>query len=68
MVCAIVNVNRGKDDKAISPEDLMPWLKEKESSSEKPGQSPEQMRAILEQLTLDMGGVVHPRHRPLAET
>jgi hypothetical protein len=62
-----VNVNRGKGDKALSPEDIMPWLKENESS-EPPRQSPEQMRALLEEVTLAMGGVVHPRHRPLADT
>lgn len=67
IVCAIANVHRGKDDKALHPEDVMPWLKEKESAEQPGRQTPEQMRAVLEEVTLAMGGVVHPRHRPLAD-
>lgn len=44
----------------------MPWLKEKDDA-QPARQTPEQMREILEEITRSMGGIVHPRHRPLAD-
>ena len=64
IACAVYNVHRGKDDRAIEPKDLLPWLAENREPAR--AQTPEEMRAILEQITLEMGGIVHPRNRPLS--
>ena len=64
IVCTLANLHRGKDDKILQPEDILPWLREKRPAE--PRQTPQQMRALLEDLTRQMGGIVHPRHEPLS--
>ncbi len=63
IVCAVVNVHRTKQDGAISPEDVMPWLKAEEPQKKL---SVKQTRELFEQLTAEMGGIVKARHQPLS--
>jgi hypothetical protein len=64
IVCTLANCFRGKDSKVLQPSDVMPWLKPQPRD---PGrQTPEQMRKVMEKITLELGGVVKPRHQPLA--
>ncbi len=65
IICAVLNVHRSKQDGAIEPQEVMPWLKE-EQPEEKKQRSPRELRELFEQLTRDMGGIVHPRNQPLA--
>jgi len=58
VMCAIANVHRSKDDGALEPADIMPWLKEPEKEKR---QTPAETRLFFEELTLAMGGTVHPR-------
>ncbi len=58
IACSIANVHRTRADGALEPADIMPWLADPEK--EKP-QTPQQTRLFLEELTLAMGGTVHPR-------
>lgn len=64
VACAIVNCHRTKEDGPVHPEDVMPWLKENQEPEKK--LSVKQTRELFEQLTEEMGGIVHPRNRPLA--
>jgi len=70
IICAIVNVHRTKEDGAIQPRDVFPWLAPGEKPfSGKKGETPltpEQNRALVEQITREMGGIVHERNRPLS--
>lgn len=60
-----MNLHRRREDKVLQPADVMPWLNGEESPE--PGkQSPEEMRRLMEEVTLAMGGIVHPRNVPLA--
>ena len=61
VACAIVNLHRRKEDGAIQPKDFMPWLAPKEEIREKP-LTPAQTRLWFEEITLAMGGTVHPRN------
>lgn len=57
IVCTLLNLHRTKESQPVQrPEDVMPWLAEP--------QSPQQMRAILAAVTLEMGGSVAPRKKP----
>lgn len=66
IICAIVNVQRTKEDGAIHPGDVFPWLAEKPAPAGESQLTPEQNRALVEQITREMGGIVHERNRPLA--
>lgn len=63
IICAIVNVHRTKEDGAIQAQDVFPWLAEKKVETPL---TPEQNRALVEQITREMGGIVHERNRPLS--
>jgi len=57
IACTLLNVHRTKESQPVKrPEDIMPWLAQP--------QSPRQMRAILEAVTLELGGTVAPRPAP----
>jgi hypothetical protein len=72
IVCTLANLHRGKDQKAIEPGDVMPWLRRKakdpdcqSSGRPEPRQTPAEMRAIIEEITREMGGIVHMKNVPL---
>lgn len=52
IVATILNVNRGKNDRALKPEDIMPWLLDKEAFTR--GQTPEEMHAAMKQVARNM--------------
>ena len=54
-------MHRKKEDKVLQPADVMPWLAEEEAPKQG-RQSPEEMRRVLEDVTRQMGGIVHPRN------
>jgi hypothetical protein len=64
IVCTLANLHRGKDQKAIEPGDVMPWLRRKAKDTE-PRQTPAEMRAVIEEITRELGGVVHLKNVPL---
>jgi hypothetical protein len=63
IACTMRNVWRDKDTRALEPEELMPWLRagaELAPKKRRRRQTPLEMRAVLEQVTLAMGGTVTP--------
>jgi hypothetical protein len=64
LVVTLRNMFRDSKTPAISVEDLMPWLRT-DPTAERPAdrrrQTPEEMRAILEVITIAMGGEILPR-------
>lgn len=64
IVCTLANLHRAKDQKAIEPADVMPWLRKRAKDPE-PRQTPAQMRQIVEEITKEMGGIVHIKNVPL---
>lgn len=64
MVCAIVNCMGGAKE-TLTPEKLMPWLREEKVepliSPADPPQTPEQLREFMERVTREMGGTIVKR-------
>lgn len=54
IACATYNVNRGKDDEALSPEDLLPWLKTPDAQRPQPPAAI--TRDQLEEINFVLGG------------
>jgi hypothetical protein len=77
IVCTLANLHRGKDQKALEPGDVMPWLRRSptrqsqrygdgaKAKDPEPRQTPAEMRAIIEEITREMGGIVHTKNVPL---